>query len=297
MRSFRRQLPLYAMIIPGIAIVFAYQYVPMFGVMIAFQKFSPAKGFLDSPWVGWGNFEYIFNLPDFSNVLYNTISIAVMKIIAGLVVPITFALMLNEILHSKFKRIVQTVVYLPHFLSWVLLSGILIDILSPSSGIVNQILKSLGFDPIFFLGDNRWFPYTMVVSDVWKEFGFATIVYLAAITSVDPSLYEAAVIDGASRWRQTWHITLPGMAAVIILLATLSLGNVLNAGFDQIFNLYNASVFESGDIIDTQVYRLAFQNQQYSLSTAVGLFKSVISFVLISVSYFLAYRLANYRIF
>jgi len=196
-----------------------------------------------------------------------------------------------------FKRTVQTMIYLPNFLSWVILSGILLEILSPTTGIVNDLLAWLGFERIFFLGRADWFPAVMVISDVWKEFGFNTIVYLAALAGINPVLYEAAVIDGANRWRQTWHVTLPGMTPIIVLLATLSLGQVLNAGFDQIFNLYSPTVYETGDIIDTYVYRLGLANGQFGVATAVGLFKSVISLGLISLSYFLAYRFANYRIF
>ncbi|MDF2725125.1 MAG: protein lplB [Paenibacillus sp.] len=295
--KWRRQLPLIIMLLPAVIIVLIYQYGPMFGLVIAFQKFTPVRGFFKSPFVGWDNFIYVFSLPDFGRILYNTVFIAIMKIIAGLVVPITFAVLLNELIHEKFKRTVQTLVYLPHFLSWVLLGGILIDILSPSQGIVNHLIQWLGFKPVFFLGNNGWFPYVIVGSDIWKDFGFSTIVYLAAITGINPTLYEAAVMDGAGRLRQTWHITLPGMAPVIVLLATLSLGQILNAGFDQIFNLYSPITYESGDIIDTRVYRLAFEDRQYSVATAVGLFKSVISFLLISSSYYLAHRFANYRIF
>nr|WP_246400453.1 ABC transporter permease subunit [Jiangella mangrovi] len=220
-----------------------------------------------------------------------------MKIVAGLIAPLLTALLLNEVGKAAFRRSVQTVIYLPHFLSWVILGGILIDVLSPSNGIVNQFLGIFGVDPIYFLGDNDWFPYTLVVSDTWKEFGFNTVVYLAAITAIDPSLYEVASVDGAGRLRQTWHITLPGMAPIIVLLATLSLGNVLNAGFEQVFVMYSPQVYDSGDIIDTFVFRLGLIDFQYSAAAAVGLFKSVVSLLFIGLSYFLAYRFARYRIF
>jgi len=239
----------------------------------------------------------MLDMPDIRVVVGNTLQISIMKIIAGLVVPVVMALMLNEVNNLFFKKSFQTLIYLPHFLSWIILSGILIDILSPSEGIVNQLLSLFGIKPIFFLGSNTWFPFTLVASDVWKEFGFSTIVYLAAITGINPTLYEAAVMDGANRWRQTWHVTLPGMAPVIVLLATLSLGNVLNAGFEQVFNLYSPSVYESGDILDTLIYRIGIQDAQYGVATAIGLLKSFVSLILISVSYLLAYRLANYRIF
>ncbi|TNJ67067.1 sugar ABC transporter permease [Paenibacillus hemerocallicola] len=285
------------MILPGAIIVFIYHYIPMGGLVMAFQKYIPAKGILGSEWVGLRNFTYVFSLPSTIEVFWNTLFIAMMKIVAGLIAPIGTALLLNEIGKAAFKRAVQTLIYLPHFLSWTILAGILIDILSPGQGIVNKALGWGGIDPIFFLGDNKWFPYTIVISNEWKEFGFSTIVYLAALSGVDPALYESAVIDGAGRWRQTWHITLPGIRPVIILLMTLSLGQILNAGFEQVFNLYSPYVYESGDIIDTMVYRMGLENAQYSLATAIGLLKSVVSLVMISVSYLLAYRLANYRIF
>jgi len=296
-KKWRLQVPLHLMLIPGLLAIAVFSYLPMAGSVIAFQKFIPARGVFHSKWIGWDNFRYVMELPDFYQVLWNTVYIALMKIVAGLVVPITVSLLLNEIRKEAVKRWVQTLVYLPHFLSWVILSGILIDMLSPSKGIVNLLLKSLGIEPVFFLGNNRWFPFTLVLSNEWKEFGFSTIVYLAAIVGINPSLYEAAVTDGASRWRQMWHITLPGMTPIIVLLATLSIGNILNAGFDQVFNLYSPVVYQSGDIIDTFVYRIGLIDAQYGVATAVGLFKSFVSLALISLSYALAYRFANYRIF
>ena len=292
-----RELPLHLLLLPGLVLVLIYSYVPMLGVVIAFQKFAIFSGWFGSPWVGLDNFKYVLDMPDTGRVIWNTLFIASMKIVAGLIVPIVIAILLNEVSRAFIKRSVQTLIYLPHFLSWVILSGILIDLLSPSEGLVNAFLAWMGIEPIFFLADNRWFPAVLIISDVWKEFGFSTIVYLAAITSVNPTLYEAAVMDGANRWKQTLHITLPGMMPIIVLMATLSLGNVLNAGFDQVFNLSNPLVYESGDILDTMIYRIAFNDAQYGLATAVGLFKSVVSFLLISISYLLAYRFANYRIF
>ncbi|WP_209972393.1 ABC transporter permease [Paenibacillus eucommiae] len=285
------------MILPGAALIFIYHYIPMVGVAIAFQKFVPIRGITGSSWVGLDNFIFVLQLPDTLKVVANTLTIAVMKIVAGLVVPIGIALLLNEIGRTAFKRTVQTLIYLPHFLSWTILAGILIDVLSPSSGLVNQALEFIGLEPIFFLGDNRWFPFTLVISNEWKEFGFSTIVYLAAISSIDPSLYESAVIDGAGHWRRTWHVTLPGIRPIVVLLMTLSLGQILNAGFEQVFNLYSPIVYESGDIIDTMVYRMGLINAQYSFATAIGLMKALVSLILIAVSYMLAYRFANYRIF
>ena len=191
----------------------------------------------------------------------------------------------------------QTITYLPYFLSWIILAGILTNILRADGGLVNRIIGVFGQEPVFFLGSNDTFRWTLTVSDVWKNFGYNTIVYLAALTNIDPALYEAAAIDGAGRWKQTLHITLPGISMFIVLMTILSIGNILNAGFDQVFNLYNVSVYESGDIIDTLVYRLGIQQQQYSFSTAVGLFKSVVSIILIAGSNKLADKFAGYRVF
>jgi putative aldouronate transport system permease protein len=292
-----REAPLYLMLLPGAVIVFIYSYIPLGGIVMAFQNFDPTVGIFGSDWVGLENLRYVFSMPDTARVLYNTLLIAGLKILAGLVAPVAAALMLNEVRGKVFKRSVQTLVYLPHFLSWVILAGVFIDILSPTEGILNRGLGALGLEPVFFLGDERWFPFTMVLTDVWKEFGFGSIIYLAALTGIDPGLYEAARIDGAGRWRQTWHITLPGLAPIIALMTVLALGNVLNAGFDQIYNLLSPQVYATGDIIDTMVYRMGLQQVQYSVATAVGLFKSVISFALISASYFLAYRFLDYRVF
>lgn len=297
-QNLKKQLPLHLMILPGFITLLLFSYLPMAGIVIAFQKFIPAKGlFGHQKWIGFKNFKYVLDMPNFNNIMWNTISIAVAKIVLGLVIPVIFAILINEVTNNGLKRGIQTLIYLPHFLSWVVLGGILIDILSPSGGILNSFIKTLGFEPIFFLGDNKWFPSTMVITETWKEFGYGTIIYLAAITGIDPSLYEAAHMDGANRWKQTLHITLPGMKMVIVLLMVLSLGNVLNAGFDQIFNLYSPPVYQSGDIIDTFVYRIGLLEAQYGVATAVGLFKSVVSFTLISVSYFFAYKFADYRIF
>lgn len=295
-KKWRHELPLHLMLLPALVVLAVFSYWPMIGIVIAFQKYVPTKGFFGSDWVGFKNFLYVYNLPDMFQIVYNTVFIAVMKITAGLVVPVVVALLLNELAGEKIKRTVQTMIYLPHFLSWVILGGVLIDVLS-LKGIVNEFLGLFGTEPTYFLGDNRWFPYVLVATDTWKDFGFGTIVYLAALTGIDQTLYEAAVIDGANRWKQTLHITLPGIMPVVILMMTLSLGNVLNAGFDQVFNLYSPQVYESGDIIDTFVYRIGLIDAQYSVATAVGLFKSVVSLLLISVSYGIAYRFAGYRIF
>ncbi len=295
-RKWRHELPLYVMLIPPVIIILIYSYGPMVGNVIALQKFLPGKGLFGSEFIGLENFRYIFRMPNIWSVVYNTIFIAIMKMAAGLIVPVTVALLLNEVLNTAFKRTVQTIIYLPYFLSWVILAGILIDILSPS-GVVNQLLGYMGIQSTFFLGDATIFPYTIVVTDVWKNFGFGTIIYLAALTSIDPNLYEAALIDGANRWQQTWNITLPGISTTVILMIVLSTGNILNAGFEQIFNLYGPLVYSTGDIIDTLVYRMGIDNYQYGPATAVGMMKSLVALIFIAVSNKVAHKVAGYRVF
>jgi putative aldouronate transport system permease protein len=293
-----RQLPLYIMLLPAVVLVAIFSYGSMAGVIIAFQKFVPAKGmFGHQQWVGLQNFYTLFSMPNIGLVIRNTVIIALCKMIAGIIVPVVFALLLNEVRNVLAKRIFQTMVYLPHFLSWVILSGILINLLSPEAGIVNIFLSMLGIKPIFFLGNPNVFPATMVVADIWKTFGFGSVIYLAALTGIDPALYEAAVIDGANRWQQTWHITLPGISSIVVLMSVLGLANILNGGFDQIYNMYSPVVYSTGDILDTFVFRLGIEQAQYSLSTAAGLFKSGVSLIFIVVSYYLADKLTGYRVF
>ncbi len=292
-----RNLPLHLMLLPAMLFLLVYGYFPLFGNIMAFQKFNPVKGFLGSRWIGFENFRYVLDLPDTFQVLWNTFFIAGMKMIAGIIVPVFYALLLNEMRSIRYKRILQTVIYFPHFLSWVILSGILIDLLSPSTGLIGVTMKSLGMTPVYWLGDEKVFPYTLVLTETWKEFGFGTIVYLAALTAIDPTLYEAGMIDGASRWQQTIYITIPGIMPTVLLMAILSMGNILNAGFDQVFNLYSPQVYRTGDILDTLVYRLGLVDIQYGVATAVGLFKSLVSFVMLAFSYFLAYRYSDYRVF
>ncbi len=291
------QLPLHLMLLPGLIIVLIYNYIPMGGLAMAFQNYKPALGFFKSKWVGWENFKMLFSFPDFSKIIYNTIFIAIAKLILGLIIPIIFAFLINEVKNRYFVKTVQTLAYLPNFLSWVILGGIFANILSPSTGIVNKFLELIGLEPQYFLGNNALFPWTLIITDVWKNFGYGSIVYLAALTGIDSSLYEAAAIDGAGKFRQTLAVTLPGIAPIVFVMAILSLGNILNAGFDQVFNMYSPQVYESGDILDTFIYRLGLEQAQFSLSTAVGLFKSIISFVLISFSYFMAHKYGDYRIF
>lgn len=293
---FRAEIPLYLMLLLPVVLTFIYSYLPMAGVLISFKKYLPAKGFFASKWVGWKNFETLFTMPTFTRALLNTLIIAIWKIALNVLVPVVFTLMLNELASLHYKKVVQTVVYLPHFISWVMLAGIFSKLLS-GSGIVNKALGAVGIEPIIFLGDNKWFKFTLIFTDVWKEFGYGTIVYLAAVAGVNVDLYEAAEVDGAGHWKKMLHVTLPAIAPTIVMMLTLSLGNILNAGFDQVFNLYNSMVYESGDIIDTLVYRMGFNNGNFGLSTAAGLFKSAISSLLVIASYWAAYITTGYRAF
>lgn len=286
----------YLMLLPGLVWIFIFQIVPMFGLVIAFQNFNPGKGVLRSAWVGLDNFTYLFQLNDSKTIFFNTVVISVLKIIGNLVLPLLVALLLNELRIKFLKSWVQTIIYLPHFLSWVILAGIMLDVFS-LYGPANGIRSLFGAKPIIFFAQANLFQPLVVSSDIWKEYGFNAVIYLAALTGVNPELYEAAAVDGASRTQRIIHITLPGISTTVILLTVLSLRNVLNAGFDQIFNLYNPLVYSTGDIVDTWVYRMGLLNAQYGVATAVGLIKSVIGFVMIALSYFLARRYANYNIF
>jgi putative aldouronate transport system permease protein len=284
------------MLLPAVALLCVFSLYPLLGSVLAFKEFKGSKGIWGSPWVGFANFQQLFGMPNFFRILFNTVYIAVMKIILNLFVPLVFALMINEVGTSWYRKTVQTIVYLPYFLSWVILAGIFKDIFS-TSGLVNKALAALfGTQPIMFFADNTVFPAIVVLSDTWKNYGFNAVIFLAALTSIDATLYEAAKIDGASRWKQLLHITLPGLTPTIILLSALSLQNILNAGFEQILNLYNPLVHQSGDILDTYIYRMGLLDNQYEVATALGLMKSVFGLVMIYTSFYLSKRLAHYQI-
>lgn len=280
-RAIRSYWDLYLIMLPGILYFVVYKYFPMWGVVIAFQNYSVFSGIWGSEWVGWLHFKNMFLADDFYTIFRNTLLISIYKLIWGFPGPIILAIMLNEIRHMFYKRSIQTLVYLPHFLSWIILGGIMVNVLSPSSGIVNKLIEMLGFEPIFFLTNEDWFRSIIVVSDIWKEVGWGAIIYLAAIAGIDPQLYEAAIVDGAGKWKQILHITLPSMMGVIVILFLLRLGHVLDVGFEQIFVLYNSMVFEVGDVIETYVYRVGIQQAKFSFTTAVGLFKAVIGLILV----------------
>ncbi len=295
--DFKTQIPYHLMLLPGLITVLIYSYGPMFGLLMSFQNFRPTKGFLGSEWVGLENFRRIFEYPDIGRIVFNTVYIAVFKLILGLIVPVLFALFLNMVKNKFLSGFTQVVTCLPYFLSWVIMGGILTSILSPSNGIVNEIIKFFGGKPLYFLGDNRLFPWTMIITDIWKGFGYSSIIYLAAMSSIDTALYDAAKVDGAGRFKQMIHVTLPGIMPMVFVMGVMSLGGILNAGFDQIFNLYSPQVYASGDILDTFIYRMGMVEGQYSLATAAGLLKSVIGLIMVYMGYKLADKYGDYRVF
>ena len=292
----KKDWQLHLLLVFPLLILLIYNYLPMAGIVMAFQNYKPAKGIAGSAWVGMRNYKLLFSMQGFLFAIRNSLTIAVSKIILNVLVPVTFALMLNEMRNARVKKTIQTVVYMPHFISWVLMANIVIRLLA-YNGIINKALESFGWERQLFLADKSKFQFIIVLTDVWKEFGYGTIIYLAAMAGVDRDLYEAATIDGAGYWKQMQHVTLPAIYPTIVLMSTLALGRILDAGFDQVFNLYSPAVYETADIIDTFVYRMAFNNMQYSISTAAGLMKNVVSCSLILISYRLAYRLTGYRIF
>ena len=295
-RQVRSQRMYHLMMIPGMIFVLIFCYVPMFGIVMAFQDYVPAKGILGSEFVGLKHFRYMFSLPDIGQIVTNTMVIAIGKIILGTFMAIAFAILLNEIRIKFFKKTVQTIVYLPHFLSWVVLAAVVVNMVN-LDGAVNQLIQAIGLEKINFLGDNAWFRPMIIVTDVWKEFGYNSIVYLAAITAIDPGLHEAAAMDGAGWWSRIWHITLPGMLPIILLMGAMNLTSILSAGFDQIYNLYSPMVYQSGDVLDTYVYRLGMISRQYSFSTAVGLLRSVVGMILMLTANGLAKRFTDRKIF
>lgn len=271
---------LYLILLPSLLYFILFHYYPYYGLTIAFKQFSPVKGITGSPWVGLKHFEQLFALQDFYRVLANTLILSLYKLVFGFPVPIAFALLLNEIKRRWFVKTIQTITYFPHFLSWVVFGGIMLAFLVPG-GVLPKLLADSGWDASNLLTGTEHFRFVLVATHILKEFGWGAIIYLAALAGIDPTLYEAARMDGASRWRQMLHVTLPGIRPVIVLMFILQLGHILDAGFEQVFVMYNPAVYSVADIIDTYVYRIGLTDAQYSLATAVGLFKGVIGFALI----------------
>ncbi len=296
-REMWRHRWLYFLLILPLTYYLIFRYIPIYNAQIAFKEFFALKGVEGSPWIGFEHFEAFFKSYYFGSLIFNTIFFSVAKLALGLPCAIALALIINESRILRFKGLVQTAVYLPHFISWVIMLGLLLALLSPSSGMINEIIKSTGGQPISFLSSTTWFRPVVILSDIWKETGWSTILYLAALLAVNPELYEAAEVDGASAWRRIWHISLPGILPVIVMVTLLRIGNILDAGFNQIFILYSVPVYSVGDIIDTWVYRSGVLDFQFSLATAVGLFKGVIGLILIVAANQVAKRVAHQSLF
>lgn len=296
-KSLYRTRELHVMLIPAVLFTTFFAYLPIFGLVMAFQDFKPLMGFRESPFVGLKQFQYIFTMPSFQTAFVNTMIISFFKIVLSILVPLILSLMLNEVTKSWFKRSVQTIVFIPYFFSWAILAGMILEIFAYDGIINNTMLHLFGTDPTAFLVSNKYFRTIIIGSDVWKGMGYNTVLLLAAITNVDPTLYEAAQVDGAGRWKQVLHVTLPSILPMVAVLTVLGLGNILNAGFEQILIMYNPTVEKTVDILDTLVYRLGMTSHQYSAAAAMGLFKSVISLIFVGTSYLILYKKSDYRVF
>ncbi len=292
----KQQASLHAMMIPGIILAFIFSIVPLFGIVMAFEDYDISKGIFDSQWVDIYNFKLLFARNDFWDTTRNTVVIALWKIVLNSGLSILLALLINEVQHKTLKKAIQTVIFLPYFLSWVLLGNIMVEMFS-TTGSFNLMLEAFGVAPRSWITSNTYFRTIVIVTDVWKTVGYQVVVFLAAITGIDPSLYEAGKIDGANHTQLCFHITLPGIMSMIVLMCILNIGNIMNAGFEQILVMYNPSVYDTGDILDTMAYRIGLTGLQYSMGTAIGLFKSVVSCAFFAASYYIAYKAKGYRIF
>ena len=280
-KRLRQNLPLLAMFIPVIIYFIVFKYSPMFGQIIAFKKYTFAQGIIGSPWVGWDNFEFIFSNPNAVNIIRNTFMLSVLSVFIGFPFPIILAIMLTEVRKTWFKKSVQTLVFLPHFLSWVIVGGMIALIFSQTTGVVNTVVDYLfGFKYAFLMKPGSWITI-FVGSGIWKGAGWSAIIYLAALTNIDQSLYEAADIDGAGKWRKIWSVSIPGILPMIILMFILAMGNIMEVGFDQVYVLQNAAVLDVSEVISTYIYTYGLQNGLFSITAAMGLFDSLIGFILI----------------
>ncbi len=297
LREIWRYRYLYALISFGVLFFIVFAYTPMYGIQLAFKHYSIVKGITGSPWVGFDNFTVLFQRAEFWNAVTNTLIISAMRLFITFPIPIILAIVLNELVSNRLRKGLQVIYTLPHFLSWVTISGIMINLLA-SDGVVNGLITALGGQPISFLTDGHVFRGLLVFSGIWKEVGWSSIIYLAAIAGIDPSLYESATIDGANRVQRMWYITWYGIRGTAAILLILAAGNVINGNFDQVFNMYNPTVMAAGDVIDTYLYRISFQQApDYGVSTAVGLFKGIINCILLlSVNFFIGTLDKNSRI-
>jgi putative aldouronate transport system permease protein len=296
-KYFWRMKYLYLLLLPAAIYYVIFKYIPMYGVIIAFKNFNFAKGILGSDWIGMENFRYLFGLRNFYTVFFNSIYLSFLRLLWGFPIPIILALLLNEMRGLRYKRILQTVLYLPHFISWVVIGGIIVTFLSPTWGIVNYIIKSFGGESVFFLAKDQYFRSIIIISDIWKGAGWGTIIYLAAITGISPELYEAAIVDGANKFQRLWYITLPSIRTTIVLCLILRMGSIMNNGFEQIFVLQNSQNLSVSEVFETWVYRLGLLNGRFSFATTVGLFTSLVGMAFLIAADLLAKRLGEEGIF
>ena len=290
---FIRDRYLYLLLLIPLVYFIVFKYIPMIGLQIAFRDYKIHDGMWGSVWVGTKHFVRLFSSPDFYTTLYNTVVLSFLNIIFGFPMPIILAILLNEVNNMPFKRVTQSLLYMPHFISWIVLGGIITSILSPGTGIINNFIKSLGNEPIYFMGDTGWWRVIYVLSGIWKEAGWGTIVYLAAISGINGELYEAARIDGANKLRQMWHITLPGIRSTIAILLIMRMGQVLQVGFEQIYSLQNDMVLSVSDVISTYEYRIGLLSMQYSYTTALGLFKGVVGLIFVVLTNYIVNKLSD----
>lgn len=289
----KREWQIYVMLLPCIIWFLVFLYKPMYGLQIAFKDYSIFRGVAKSPWVGFEHFETLFTNDQFIRAVMNTIKISALNLIFGFPAPIILALMFNEILHATYKRTAQTIVYLPHFISSVIIAGIVITAFSPTAGIVNTIIGWFGLDPVYFLTKPEWFRPIFVGTGIWQEAGFGSIVFLAAIAGVSPTLYESAVVDGANRWQMMWKITIPSIMPTILIMLIIRIGNIMEVSFELIILLYQPATYATADVVNTFVYRQGLQSGQYDLAAAAGLFNAVVAFVLVMTANTLSRRFSR----
>ena len=292
LKGILKNYDLYLMLLPALALLIIFRYLPMYGISIAFKEYNFMKGVSESPWVGLEHFRKLLVAREFKRILTNTVLISIYRFVFQFPLPIILALLINEVANRLFKRTVQTITYLPHFLSWVVVGSLVIDLLSPNTGLFNDVLSIFGLGPVTLM-DKDYFRGIVVASYAWKESGWSAIIYLAAITAINPQLYEAAIVDGANRWQRIWHVTLPGIRSTIVFVVLLRIGSLMTTNVEQVLMLYNPVVYSKGDVIGTYVYRIGLGRLEFSYTTAVGLFQSLTGFVLLLIANTLARKYAE----
>ena len=298
-RNLKRNTIVYCMLVPGVAYCLIFRYVPMWGILIAFKDYNLYKGFSASPWIGMQTFRQLFALPNFGAIVFNTLRLNLLNLLFGFPAPILLALMMNEIHHRRYLRTMQSILYLPHFFSWVILGSIIVDIMSPNYGIVNTLLCRIGLlrSPIYFMGVPHWWIFVYILGSIWKGAGWGAIIYMAAISGIDPEMYEAAQIEGAGRFRRMWHITLPMIRPTVATMLILRMGDLLTIGFEQPFILSNPLVYSVSEVISTFVYKVGVQGARYSLTTAMGFFQSLVGLVMVFLANAIVRKLGEEGIF